>query len=127
MARKIIWVPLDFVLEMHDEQIARYGGAAGIRDIGLIESAVDRPKTILGYEPNKPISELAAALGYALAQNHGFVDGNKRIAFQALLVFLKVNGLRLDVSESEATETILQLAAGKLSEADLADWLAANT
>lgn len=115
----VIWVPTDLVYEWHMLLLQKDGGAEGIRDKGLLESAMARPKTTL--------CQLAASYGFGLANNHVFIDGNKRVAFAVMTAFLKANGMVLDVSEKNVTETILALAARKLSEKGLVEWLDQNT
>ena len=107
---------------LHDESLAEHGGRPGLRDEGLLESALARPHQLLAYgEPD--LAALAAAYAFGLARNHAFVDGNKRAAFLATGLFLGLNGWRLQVSQLEATRTMLALAAGELPEDALADWL----
>jgi death on curing protein len=107
---------------LHDESLAEHGGRPGLRDEGLLESALARPQQLLAYgEPD--LAALAAAYGFGLVRNHAFVDGNKRAAFLAVGLFLALNGQRLQASQSEATLTILALAAGDLSEEEFAQWL----
>jgi death-on-curing protein len=111
---------------LHDESLAEHGGRAGLRDAGLLESALARPQQLLAYgEPD--VAALAAAYGYGLVRNRAFVDGNKRAAFLATGLFLGLNGHRLVVSQAEATLTMLALAAGDLTEAEFADWLRQHT
>lgn len=114
------------LLLLHDESLAEHGGAAGLRDQGLLESALARPANLVAYG-TPDYAALAAAYGFGLARNHAFVDGNKRAAFLAVGLFLALNGYRLQVSQAEATLTILALAAGDLPEADFADWLRAHS
>ncbi len=107
---------------LHDESLAEHGGSSGIRDAGLLDSALARPLNLAAYgEPD--VAELAACYGFGIAQNHAFVDGNKRTAFLAIGVFLGLNGKRLVVTQLDATETILQLAAGAINEASLVEWI----
>ena len=120
------WVPKHLALRWHARLLERYGGAAGVRDEGLLEAALARPRTIAGYEPDAPLARLAAAYAYGLTQNHPFIDGNKRTAFAVLVSFLAANGFKLDVSEQEATRVMLALSARTIAEADLAEWLIAN-
>ncbi len=106
---------------MHHALVEQYGGAHGIRDEGLIESALTRPRNLLAYEP----STVAAALCFGLAKNHGYVDGNKRVAFTAAAVFLRLNGLRLVAEESEVVTTMVYVATGERTQAQLGDWIRA--
>ena len=116
------WIDKRVLLMLHDESLAEHGGAGGLRDEGLLDSALARPLNLAAYdEPNA--ADLAAAYGYGLAKNHPFVDGNKRAAFLAAGLFLAMNGLRLRASQAEATIAVFTLAAGELDEAGFAAWL----
>jgi death-on-curing protein len=107
---------------LHDESLAEHGGRPGLRDPGLLESALARPHQLLAYgDPD--LAALAAAYGFGLVRNHAFVDGNKRAAFLATGLFVALNGQRLVTSQAEATLTMLALAAGDLSEDAFAQWL----
>ena len=107
---------------LHDESLAQHGGASGLRDTGLLESALARPLNQAAYgEPD--VAQLAAAYGFGLAQNHPFVDGNKRAAFLSLGMFLGLNGWRLKATQAEATLAIFGLAAGEVDETTFAAWL----
>lgn len=116
------WADKQALLLLHDESLAEHGGAAGLRDAGLFDSALARPLNLVAYG-NPDFADLAASYGYGLAQNHPFVDGNKRTAFLAVGLFLYMNGYRLTVSQTEATATVLALAAGELEEAAFAAWI----
>lgn len=125
-AREPEWLTLDVVLAIHEEQIAEHGGGEGLRDQGLLDSALARPRNLAAYgEPDLPA--LAAALGHGLARNHPFVDGNKRTAFVAVETFLGLNGLALVADDAECVVAMLRLAAGDLSEEGFAAWLRDNT
>jgi death on curing protein len=115
------------VLAFHSSQIREHGGSLGLRDRGLLESALDRPRNKRHYEPETLLVELAAAYGFGIARNHPFVDGNKRVAFQAMYAFLRLNGCVIEADEPEVVRVILALAAGELEESGLADWLASHT
>jgi len=120
------WINRDVLLLLHDESLNEHGGASGLRDEGLLDSALARPLNLLAYgEPD--LADLAAAYGSGLAQNHAFVDGNKRAAFLAVGLFLLANGHRLKATQVEATLTMLELAAGHLSDADFAQWIREHT
>lgn len=120
-----VWIDRQALLLLHGMSIAEFGGAPGLRDEGLFDSALARPRNLAAYgEPD--IVALAAAYGYGLARNHPFVDGNKRVAFLAIGLFLDANGLDLAVEQIEAIDTILALAAGDVSEAALTDWIRAH-
>ncbi len=111
---------------MHRELVRQHGGLYAIRDETLIESAIAKPQQKFAYEESASIFELAASVGYGLAKNHPFADGNKRIAFAAMGVFLEINGIEITATEIDAVVTILALADGSLSESELAQWLKAN-
>ena len=110
---------------LHDESLAEHGGRPGLRDEGLLESALACPHQLLAYgEPD--LAALAAAYAFGLAHNHAFVDGNKRVAFLATGLFLGLNGHRLVTTQADATLTMLALAAGDLGEDEFAQWLRAH-
>ena len=117
------WLAIMHVLTIHSDQIRAHGGSPGLRDRGLLESALERPKNRLHYDSGADLGALTAAYGFGLAQNHPFVDGNERVAFQAMYLFLGLNGLRLEAPEEEIVTLILSLASGQLDEPDLAAWL----
>jgi len=120
----IVWVEKALVLAIHDRQLAEHGGSGGVRDEGLLESALARPQQVYAYEDPPPdLADLAAALGYGLARNHPFVDGNKRTAHVAYRTFLALNDADLVASDEEKYLTMLALAEGKLSESEFASWL----
>ena len=117
------WLDITIVLDVHAEQLALFGGADGIRDLGLLESALARPMNKFGYGESD-LAALAAAYAFGIARNHPFVDGNKRAAFASIIVFLGLNGFDFDASPAEATAIILSMAAGEISEEALAVWVA---
>jgi death-on-curing protein len=119
------WLGVDLVLDIHSEQLALFGGADGLRDGGLLESALARPRNKHAYGTDD-LAELAAAYAFGLARNHPFVDGNKRVAFASTIVFLGLNGIDFDVSPAEATAIIFDLAAGAVSEEGLTRWIRDN-
>jgi death on curing protein len=120
------WVSADFVGVIHEQQISHFGGASGLRDEGMLLSALARPENLAAYgEPDA--AALAAAYAFGIARNHPFVDGNKRTALVTAAVFLLENGKELVASEADAVITILALAAGELSEEALGDWIRANS
>jgi len=121
------WLRLDAVLAMHKRQIAEHGGDDGVRDMGLLESALARPQNVHAYEPEADLARLGAALAYGIAKNHPFVDGNKRTALVAMRTFLVLNGSELTVTPTEKYLTFLQLAEGSLSEEELVAWLREHT
>lgn len=116
------WVDRQALLLLHDESLAEHGGASGLRDTGLLESALARPLNLDAYG-TPDFAELAAAHGVGVAKNHPFIDGNKRAAFLAVGLFLMLNGYRLKATQVEATLTMLAVAAGELDEAAFAAWL----
>jgi death on curing protein len=120
-----MWVLREVVLIAHEQSLAEFGGAAGIRDEGLLDSALSKPENLFAYG-TPSVFELAASYGFGLVKNHPFIDGNKRIGFIVAVVFLQLNGWRLEASEVDATLRTLALAAGELSEAEFADWLKAQ-
>lgn len=115
------WLPKGAVLAMHARQLAEHGGGTGIRDEGLLESALQRPQNKLEYE-QPDIADLAAAYAYGIARNHPFVDGNKRTALVAARTFLLLNGFQITAPKEDRVRTFLALASGNLSEAELAAW-----
>lgn len=123
MAREPIWVPRVVVDAIHFDQLRAHGGLSGLRDDNLLESALARSRQRWTYDPTTDLPALAAAYGYGLCQNHPFRDGNKRVAFVTMAVFLALNGWELDAPESEVVTAMLTLADGKSKEADLAVWV----
>ena len=119
------WINRQALMLLHDESMAEHGGASGIRDEALFESALARPVNLAAYGA-PDAADLAAAYGLGLAKNHPFVDGNKRVAFLAVGLFLALNGFRLVATQAEATLTVLALAAGSIDEAAFAQWLRAH-
>ena len=116
-----IWIAVDVAVAAHGEQLAEHGGGEGVRDMRLLESAMARPQNLASYgQPD--IAELAAAYAYGIARNHPFVDGNKRAAAVVSETFLVLNGYRLDATDAELVVAFQALAAGELSEDELADW-----
>jgi len=115
-----IWVRRDVLEAVHDQLIAEHGGLGGLRDAGLLDSALARPRQIHHYGTDDLIA-LAAAYAVGLARNHPFADGNKRVAFLAACIFLSRNGLSLGLPEAETVIVMNRVAAGTLDEADLAD------
>jgi death-on-curing protein len=119
------WLDTTIVLDVHAEQLALFGGADGVRDLGLLESALARPLNKFAYGETN-LATLAAAYAFGIARNHAFVDGNKRAAFAAIIVFLGLNAIDFDVLPEEATAIILGLAAGEIPEEGLARWIEDN-
>ncbi len=120
------WITKQGLLLLHAESLAEHGGGTGLRDEGLLDSALARPLNLAAYgEPD--VAALAASYGVGIAKNHPFVDGNKRAAFLAIGLFLYFNGYKLKASQADATITMLAVAAGEIDEAALAKWLRAHT
>ena len=119
----LIWVPLQAVVIIHDRQIARHGGAAGIRDMGLLEGALERPRKKTAYGAPQ-LEELAAAYAFGIAKAHPFVDGNKRTAFVTAATFLRLNGFGLRPDPFDGVRAMEDLASGALGEGEFAAWLA---
>lgn len=117
------WLLKRSVLAIHKLQIAEHGGQDGVRDLGLLESALTRPKNLEAYEPDADIARLAASLGFGIAKNHPFVDGNKRTALASTRTFLLLNGYTLRATQEKKYLTFLALADGTLSEDELSVWL----
>lgn len=117
-----VWLLADVVTAVHEEQLAEHGGGAGVRDTGLLDSALARPLQLAHYgQPDA--ADLAASYGFGLARNHPFVDGNKRTAFVAVELFLALNGFALDADDAECVLTMLRMAAGQLDEPAFAQWV----
>ena len=119
------WLTRQMIEAIHDEQLAIHGGASGLRDEGMLESALDRPRNKWSYE-HAELADLAAAYAFGIARNPPFVDGNKRTSLLALYTFLGVNDIDFDVPEAEAAAMILALAAGEVGEESLARWIRDN-
>jgi death-on-curing protein len=119
------WLTVDLVLAIHDEQLREFGGPAGLRDVGALESALGRARNRWAYEGGD-LPRLAAAYGFGIARNHPFVDGNKRAALLAIIAFLGLNDVEFTASEAEAVVMIRDLAAGVIDEDILARWIADN-
>jgi death on curing protein len=122
--KNVVWVREDVVLAVHLRQLAEHGGGEGIRDEGLLQSALARPQNLLAYgDPPPDLASLTAAYAYGIARNHPFVDGNKRTALIVARLFLLLNGMDLVATQEEKYSTFLALAADELSEDDLANWV----
>lgn len=121
--QEVRWLLKNVVLAIHDVLILEHGGTPGVRDDGLLDSALARPQHHLHYEPSSSLFRLAAVLAHGLSSNHAFVDGNKRIALTATAVFLEINGWRLEAPEAEAAVVFTELAVGVRGEDELARWL----
>jgi death-on-curing protein len=117
------WLTLTVVLAIHSDQIREHGGSLGVRDKGLLESALARPVNSFNYQPESDVFGLAAAYGFGIAKNHPFVDGNKRVAFQAMYTFLLVNGFEISAAEPDVVDVMVDLASGATGEREMAVWL----
>jgi death on curing protein len=125
----VLWIGLTTVLAIHEAQIAEHGGAAGVRDHGALNSALDRPKNVAAYEPggDRDIPRLAAAYGYGIAKNHPFIDGNKRTALVVTETFLNLNGLDLTADDASCVGAMRALADGTMNEEQFGGWIRDNT
>ncbi len=119
----IEWIDIDVALAYHNLQIAEHGGAEGVRDMGLLDSALARPRNLLAYEPKADLASLAAAYAFGIVMNHPFVDGNKRTGYVVMESFLILNGGELNAEQPEKYLIFISLAEGNLSENGLALWL----
>jgi death on curing protein len=117
------WLTRQMVEVFHRESLFRFGGAHGLRDAGLLESALARPQTVLANEPEADLFRLAAAFGFGVIRNHPFIDGNKRTGVLSAYAFLAMNGLEPGFNEAEIVNVILGVAAGEIGEAELTAWL----
>ena len=117
-----VWLSRQLIIAIHDEQLAEHGGAPGMREEGLLESALARPLNRAGYD-DPDIAELAATYAIGIVRNHPFVDGNKRTGFAALFMFLGLNGAEFEPPEVDATMAMLRLAAGEMTDAEFAAWV----
>lgn len=120
------WLSRTWVEAANADQIREHGGLPGIRDEALLESALARPRHLSSLQPQASLAALAASYGFALARNHPFFDGNKRIAFVAMNVFLILNGWEIDVPEPEVVDTMVRVADGGIDETGLGEWLRAS-
>jgi death-on-curing protein len=124
--RKPLWIDERDALAIHDRLLAIDGGAEGVRDEGLLQSALARPQQLHAYGDRPDTVELATAYTAGIVRNHPFIDGNKRTGFVVGVLFLEMNGYRLTASEEDATQAVLGLAGGTLDETDFAAWMRAN-
>ncbi len=123
-----IWMDMVDAVIFHDMELAAHGGSTGIRDAGMLESALMRPRNLWAYAETSPsLTRLAAAYAFGISSNHPFVDGNKRTALVVSFAFLDINGISVTASQEDAYATILALAAGELDEQQLTDWFETNT
>ena len=121
-----VWLEQETLLLLHSSSIARFGGAEGARDRGLLASALARPRNLFAYEKVNDLADLAAAYAFGLIRNHAFVDGNKRIAFLAVGIFLNLNGAALNAETADAISAVVALAEGSIGEQEFAAWIRAN-
>ena len=120
----MVWLLEETIVAIHHRQISEHGGSEGLRDEGLLASALARPQNFLAYaQPPPDLAALAAAYAYGIARDHPFVDGNKRTALVAVRTFILLNGVNLQANQDEKYLTFLQLAQGTLMEEQLADWI----
>jgi death on curing protein len=119
----LVWIREKTVTAIHSRQIAEHGGSDGIRDIGLLQSALARPQNLLAYGDAADVAALAAAYAYGIAKNHPFIDGNKRTALVVMRTFLAANDADFKASQEEKYITILKLAEGSLDEGELTNWV----
>ena len=121
---EIVWLLAETIIAIHHRQIAEHGGTEGLRDEGLLSSALARPQNLFAYgDPSPDLAALAAAYAFGIARDHPFLDGNKRTALITARTFLLLNGVNLEASQDEKVLIFLQLAEGLLTEAELADWI----
>jgi death on curing protein len=118
------WVAYDVVLAIHEAQLAEHGGSPGIRDQGLIDSALARPQNLYAYSEDVTLPQLAAAYAVGIAKNHGYVDGNKRTAWVVCAVFLELNGIPVEADQATVVAIVLGIASGEITEEQFARWLA---
>lgn len=121
------WITLEAAILLHEFQIDEFGGSDGVRDVGLLDSAMMRPRNLLLYEGDVPLSRLAASYCYGISRNHPFIDGNKRVAYVVARTFLQKNGHDIEATVAEKIETMLAVASGEISEETLAVWFADHT
>jgi death-on-curing protein len=121
------WVPLAVVMAIHEAQLAQHGGGVGVRDQGLLESALARPRQIHAYTEGPPLTRLAAAYAFGLAKNHAFVDGNKRTAWVVCATFLEVNGRQVTATQADVVATMLGVADSSINEEAFSAWLERNS
>lgn len=120
--KRWLWLQRDVIVAIHESQLAEHGGGTGLRDAGLLESALARPENLAAY--GKPdVADLAAAYGYGISRNHAFIDGNKRTGFVAVESFLELNGYSLVADDGACVMTMLAVAAGQITEAEFSAWI----
>jgi len=119
------WINREVIVAIHEAQLAEHGGGTGVRDHGLLDSALSRPENLAAYG-NPDVSDLAAACGFGISRNHAFIDGNKRTGFVATELFLNLNGYQLTADDASSVLTMLAVAAGDMTELEFADWIRAH-
>ncbi len=125
-SEEFVWVQSEIVLAIHEEQLAEHGGLAGVRDGGMLESALARPRHMVVHKDRADVARPAAAYAFGIARNHPFADGNKRTALVTAELFLELNGYELLASDGDCVLTMLGVADGTLSEEDLIEWFRAS-
>lgn len=125
--RAPIWLERNIVEAMHDDVLASHGGLGGVRDVGLLESALAKPQQLHAYDEASDLADWAAAYAVGIARNHPFLDGNKRTAFVSMAVFLRMNGVALNVPEPEGVLVAIDIATGAMPAPDVAAWIRRNT
>ena len=121
-----IWLDIAVIYAVHDEQLAEHGGSAGVRDAGLLESALAKPQNLAAYG-HPDVIALAASYGFGIARNHPFIDGNKRTALVSVELFLDLNGYELTATDADCVLTMLALASSEIDEAAFAKWIRSNS
>lgn len=125
--QELFWITREAAIAFHERQLSEHGGGTGVRDMGLLESALAKPQNLFAYSDGTiDLAAMAASYAYGIATNHPFIDGNKRTALAVSFVFVEVNGARMTASEPDAYTTFLALAAGEVSEDELAAWFRKN-
>lgn len=121
------WITREAAIAFHERQLSEHGGGIGVRDMGLLESALAKPQNLFAYsEGQADVAAMAASYAYGIATNHPFIDGNKRTALAVSFVFVELNGYGMTATEPDAYTTFLALAAGDISENELAEWFRKN-
>lgn len=125
--QELFWITREAAIAFHERQLSEHGGGTGVRDMGLLESALAKPQNLFAYSDGTiDLAAMAASYAYGIATNHPFIDGNKRTALAVSFVFVEVNGARMTASEPDAYTVFLALAAGEVSEDELAAWFRKN-
>jgi death-on-curing protein len=122
-----VWLDIDVIREIHQVNLNRFGGAPGLRDLGLLESALYRPQWLHEFDSEADLHQFAAAYAFGIVKNHPFVDGNKRLGYVSACTFLRYNGWHVGARQADAVRAVLALAASEMSEAEFAAWLRGNS